>query len=43
MATGRPQLTFGTTGYTEDGTEIGQIRGVDEDGLYVSLRTGFRV
>lgn len=38
MAAERPQLTLGTTVYTEDGTEIGRIRGVDEDGLYVSLR-----
>ncbi|WP_254521863.1 hydrogenase maturation nickel metallochaperone HypA [Natrinema caseinilyticum] len=37
----QPQLAFGTTVYTEDGTEIGRIRGVDEDGLYVTLREGF--
>ncbi|AEH36135.1 DUF7130 family rubredoxin-like protein [Halopiger xanaduensis] len=42
MATERSQLTFGATVYTEDGTKIGQIRGIDEDGLYISLRDGIQ-
>ena len=40
MSEDRPRLGFGTTAYTEDGTEIGQIRGVDEDGLHISFRDG---
>ncbi|WP_254532234.1 DUF7130 family rubredoxin-like protein [Natrinema gelatinilyticum] len=40
MAEEQSQLAFGTTVYTEDGTEIGRIRGIDEDGLYVTLREG---
>jgi len=40
MATEERQLGFGTVVYTEDGTQIGRIRGVDEDGIYVTLRDG---
>ena len=40
MATQERQLGFGTVVYTEDGTQIGRIRGVDEDGIYVTLRDG---
>ncbi|QLG49699.1 DUF7130 family rubredoxin-like protein [Natrinema halophilum] len=40
MAEEQQRLGFGTTVYTEDGTEIGRVRGVDEDGLYVTLREG---
>ncbi|SEQ80995.1 DUF7130 family rubredoxin-like protein [Natrinema salaciae] len=40
MARERPRLGFGTWVYTADGTEIGRIRGVDENGLYVTLRDG---
>ena len=40
MSEQRPRPGFGTTVYTEDGIEIGQIRGVDDDGLYISLRDG---
>ena len=40
MAIEEPQLGFGTVVYTEDGTKIGRIRGVDEDGIYVTLRDG---
>jgi len=36
----RPQLGFGTEVYTEDGTQVGRIRGFDEDGFYVTLRDG---
>ncbi len=36
----RPRLGFGTTVYTEDGTKIGRVRGVDENGLYITLRDG---
>ena len=34
------RLGFGTDVYAEDGTKIGQIRGFDEDGFYVTLREG---
>ncbi|QLK24632.1 hypothetical protein HYG81_10915 [Natrinema zhouii] len=40
MAKERPRLGFGTTVYTEDGTEIGRVRGVDENGVYITLREG---
>lgn len=40
MAIEDSRLAFGTTVYTQDGTEIGRIRGVDEDGVYVTLRDG---
>ncbi len=36
----QPRLAFGTTVYAEDGTEIGQVRGIDENGLYITLRDG---
>ena len=35
-----PRLGVGTNVYTEDGTPVGQIRGFDEDGVYVTLRDG---
>jgi hypothetical protein len=35
-----PKVTIGTTVYTEDGHEIGTIRGFDEDGFFVTTRTG---
>ncbi|MDS0476100.1 hypothetical protein [Natrinema sp. 1APR25-10V2] len=41
MAEEQPRLAFGTTVYTEDGTKIGRIRGIDENGLYVTLQDGF--
>jgi len=34
------QLGFGTALYTDDGTEVGQVRGFDEDGFYVTVRDG---
>lgn len=34
------RLGFGTSVYADDGTKIGQIRGFDEDGFYVTLREG---
>jgi hypothetical protein len=33
-------VTFGTGIYTEDGRELGTIRGFDEHGFYVSFREG---
>ncbi|ELY46326.1 DUF7130 family rubredoxin-like protein [Natronorubrum sulfidifaciens] len=41
MATERPRLGFGTDVYTENGDKIGQIRGFDEEGFYITLRDGF--
>ncbi|WP_195893108.1 DUF7130 family rubredoxin-like protein [Halopiger djelfimassiliensis] len=35
-----PRIGFGTDVYTEDGTKIGHVRGIDEDGFYVSFREG---
>ncbi len=40
MAKERTRLGFGTMVYTEDGTEIGRVRGVDENGVYITLREG---
>ncbi|SEW25455.1 DUF7130 family rubredoxin-like protein [Natrinema salifodinae] len=40
MAEEQSRLAFGMTVYTEDGTEIGRIRGIDENGLYITLRDG---
>ncbi|MFC4987825.1 MULTISPECIES: DUF7130 family rubredoxin-like protein [Saliphagus] len=34
------RLGFGTPVYSEEGTEVGRIRGFDEDGFYVTLREG---
>lgn len=34
------RLGFGTSVYAKDGTQIGRIRGFDEDGFYVTLREG---
>ncbi|AGB39695.1 hypothetical protein Natoc_3997 [Natronococcus occultus SP4] len=34
------RLGFGTRIYTEDGTQVGRIRGFDEDGFYVTVREG---
>ncbi|MEY7849173.1 hypothetical protein AB7C87_08240 [Natrarchaeobius sp. A-rgal3] len=36
----RPRFGFGTEVYTEDGRQIGRIRGFDEEGFYVTLRDG---
>ncbi|MCU4925893.1 hypothetical protein OB905_07835 [Halobacteria archaeon AArc-dxtr1] len=33
-------LGFGTSVYTEDGTEVGHVRGFDEEGFYVTVREG---
>jgi len=37
-----PELTIGTTVYTEEGRELGTVRGIDDEGrgLLVSLREG---
>lgn len=35
-----PRLGFGTRIYTEDGTQVGRVRGFDEDGFYVTAREG---
>jgi hypothetical protein len=36
----QPRPTFGTVLYTEDGQQVGSIRGFDEDGFYVTVRDG---
>jgi len=33
-------LGLGTTVYTDDGDQVGHIRGFDEDGFYVTRRDG---
>lgn len=33
-------VTVGTTVYTEDGEELGTVRGFDEDGFFVTTREG---
>lgn len=33
-------VTPGMTLYTEDGTAVGKVRGIEEGGLFVSLRDG---
>jgi hypothetical protein len=35
-----PSATVGQTVYAEDGSELGSIRGFDEDGFYVTVRDG---
>jgi rubrerythrin len=35
-----PRLTVGQTVYDDDGTEIGTVRGFDEDGFFVTTRRG---
>lgn len=34
-------ISVGETVYTEDGEAVGQIRGVEEDGLFVSTLEGY--
>lgn len=34
------ELAFGTTLYTEDGTEVGTIRGMTNAGVFVTVREG---
>ena len=31
-------VTFGETLYTEDGSPVGEVRGIDESGVFVTLR-----
>ena len=38
--TERAQVSFGTTVYDGDGTELGRIRAFDEHGFYVSIDEG---
>lgn len=33
-------VTVGDVLYTEDGTDVGTVRGIEEGGLFVSLRSG---
>ena len=33
-------LAFGETLYTEDGTPVGEVRGIDESGVFVTFREG---
>ncbi len=40
MADDSPTVTIGTTVYTEDGEEIGTVRGFDPDGFFVTTREG---
>ena len=35
-----PDLTIGTTVYDDEGNELGSVRGFDEDGFFVSTRSG---
>lgn len=35
-----PKISFGQTLYTEDGEPVGKIRGVEEGGVFVSIRDG---
>jgi len=41
--TGQSRLTVGRTVYDADGTALGTIRGVDEDGFFVTTRDGIEV
>jgi len=40
MGTDSPSVSVGTTVYSEDGTELGSVRGFDEDGFFVTTREG---
>lgn len=33
-------VAFGQTLYTEDGTPVGKVRGLDDDGVFVTMRDG---
>ena len=35
-----PEVGVGTTVYTEEGTELGTVRGFDTDGFFVTTREG---
>ncbi|MCU4743134.1 hypothetical protein OB955_05915 [Halobacteria archaeon AArc-m2/3/4] len=39
-STNTTRLGFGTAVYVEDGTKIGTVRGIDEDGVHVTFRQG---
>jgi len=34
------ELAFGQTLYSEDGTPVGTVRGMEEEGVFVSMRDG---
>ncbi|MFC7157343.1 rubredoxin-like domain-containing protein [Halomarina halobia] len=34
------QLSFGQTLYTEDGTPVGEVRSIEEGGVFVTVREG---
>ena len=36
-----PQVKMGATVYTEDGEELGEVRGFDGNGFYVTMREGY--
>ena len=36
----QPRLAVGKTVYDDDGTELGTVRGFDEDGFFVTTRDG---
>jgi hypothetical protein len=38
--TEEPRLAVGQTVYDDDGTELGTVRGFDEDGFFVTTRDG---
>ncbi|SFR32750.1 DUF7130 family rubredoxin-like protein [Halogeometricum limi] len=40
MAEQKPTASIGTVVYTEDGRELGTIRGFDDDGFFVTTREG---
>jgi rubrerythrin len=40
MSENSPSPTIGTVVYTEDGRELGRVRGFDEDGFFVTTREG---
>jgi hypothetical protein len=40
MADEKPSVSIGSTVYTEDGDEVGTVRGFDEDGFFVTTREG---
>jgi hypothetical protein len=40
MSENEPTVGLGATVYTEDGRELGTVRGFDEDGFFVTTREG---
>ena len=42
MSDDGPRVTIGTTVYNDDGERLGRVRGLEEDGFFVTTEEGIR-